>query len=120
METITQGQAVWLRGGASVKVLVKSDLLADATTQYKVIESGIGGVSGPTNQGDSTSDPALALGANDSSGRRRGTRADSGQHNYHILRDLTVGKYVALLGVGIGGNKINLKVTRAGGRTEVT
>lgn len=104
-ETITQGQAVCL----DVTNLIR---LADATVNYRVIGLAANAASVGQPIKVLISDPALALGTTVNAGDilYLGPTAGSITITY---ADLTVGKYVAVIGVGIGANKVNFKVTRA-------
>ena len=86
--------------------------LADAGTFYKVI--GVAATGGSAGQPMKIilSDPSLAIGATVAAGDVVYLGVTPGALTV-TYADITTGKFVATLGVGIGGNKINFLPVRA-------
>lgn len=112
-ETITQGQCVAYIEPQPESVSAPFVRLADATTYYKVC--GIAATGGSANQPMKIikSDPALALGGTVAAGDVAYLGITPGTITV-TYADLTTGKFVSTLGVGIGSNKINFNPVSAG------
>lgn len=112
-ETIAQGAPVALVDPPVVGTAQSSVRLADATLQYKVIGIAANGASAGQPVKVILRDPALALGVTVA-----GDVVLLGATNGLTVTpaDITTGKYVAVVGVGIGGGKINMGGTFATGK----
>ncbi len=111
-ETITQGQPVAYLEPPSDTASVPFVRLADFTTYYKVIGIAAGGASPNQPLKVILKDPALQPGYTIAAGDVAyvGTAAGSITITY---ADIVSGKFVSVLGIGIGSNKINLNPVRS-------
>jgi hypothetical protein len=111
-ETILQGQAIAYLEPPSDTASVPFVRLADAGVYYRVIGVAATGASAIQPVKVILKDPALGLGGTIAPGDVAYVGVTPGSITV-TYADLTSGKFVSVLGVGVGNNKLNLDPVRA-------
>lgn len=111
-ETMTQGQAVAYLEPASDTATAPYVRLADAAVYYRVIGVVASGASANQPVKVILKDKAMALGGTIAAGDVAYVGPTPGSITV-TYADILTGKFVSVLGIGVGGNKINLNPVRA-------